>query len=169
MRYFNGAFVCTFIPIGWYWSQEGGYSIFLAPSLIKGLWNQAPGVQRDKHKFTSWKGLDLCLSCPSHLPWQQCIDGDSRSPSFHLTRPHYKAWWISLDQMQPHGEVHFPHGACILKNKRKWLNLLEERLCEGWDLITPEPNASPGIEHRLNKYFWHEWKYKSTFRKKKLF
>ena len=115
-----------------------------------------------------WSALICDCHRPSHLPWQHHINGDSGNPSFHLTQAHRMGWWLSLDHAAtPRGAL--LHWAYVCKTSSKWLNLLEEMLCEGPDLVTPGPNARPAIEQGLTTYFWSEWVCKFTSKKKKLF
>lgn len=82
---------------------------------------------RETQNYVHGRVLICAYQCPSHLSWQHCVDGDSGNPGFHLTQPHYKAWWISLDQMRPYREVHVLHWGCIHKNKQKWLATFARR------------------------------------------
>lgn len=142
----------------WWWFHRGDNNIPPTQPLKPGF-----KKQEEKHHLMPLKGR------PPHLPWWRCINIDWKS-EFFLDSGSLCGW---VNQPGPEAATQggaLLHWAYIHKNTLQVAKSARRGDLWGLDLVT-QCLMQDLAQNRegLNKYFWSEWVYTFTAKKKKLF
>lgn len=133
------------------------------------LWNPAPWSRERSTTLCHWRALICGRHRPPRLPWGRCIDGDWKS-EFFLDSGSLCGW---MNQPGPEAATRggaLLHWAYIHKNALQVAKPARRGASWRLDLVTQCLMQDPAqTREGLNKYFWSDWVYTFTAKKKKLF